>query len=93
MNQEEKVKIPYEVSNYIEALFIKDNYLRGLLFLLLSNDDIAEEDMDHYLAKTILSTMELNIAKEDMQHTYQPSSDYTNFYMDFSNQEVVFYKE
>lgn len=89
----EKVKIPYEVNNYIEALFIKDNYLRGLLFLLLSSDDSAEEDIDYYLAKTILSTMELNIAKEDMHNTYMPSSEYNSFYMDFSNQEVVFYKE
>ena len=60
----EKVKIPYEVNNYIEALFIKDNYLRGLLFLLLSNDDATEEDVDYYLAKTILSTIELRQQKK-----------------------------
>ena len=89
----EKVKIPYEVNNYIEALFIKDNYLRGLLFLLLSNDDAAEEDVDYYLAKTILSTMELTLAKEDMHASYVPSPDYSNFYMDFGNQEVIFYNE
>lgn len=89
----EKVKIPYEVNNYIEALFTRDNYLRSLLFLLLSNDNAAEEDVDHYLAKTIVSTVELNIAKEDMHKTYMPSSNYHNFYMDFGNQEVVFYNE
>ena len=89
----EKVKIPYEVNNYIEALFIKDNYLRGLLFLLLSNDDATEEDVDYYLAKTILSNIQLTIAKEDMNNTYVPSPDYQGFYMDFGNQEVVFYRE
>lgn len=88
-----KVTIPTEVNNYIEALFVKDNYLRGLLFLLLSNDNTSEEDMDYYLSKTILSSMELNLAKEDVLNTYLPSSEYTNFYMDFGNKEVVFYKE
>ena len=42
-----KVKIPSEVNNYIEGLFTKDDYLRGLLFLLLSNENSSQEDVDY----------------------------------------------
>lgn len=88
-----KVEIPNEVNNYIEALFVKDNYLKGLLFLLLSQEDIKEEDIDYYLQKTIISSIELEIAKEDMYYTFCPDPSYKNFYMDFENKLVKFYKK
>ena len=85
-----RVKIPREVNNYIEALFMKDNYLRCILFLLLADNNSLEEDVEYYFNKTIISSMALALAKEDISKTYKPSSEYTKFYMDFENQEIVF---
>jgi hypothetical protein len=87
-----KVKLPTEVSSYIEGLFTRDDYLRSLLFLVLSNENSSEEDVDYYLKKTLLSTMELEIAKTDLVKEYNPDSSYNNFYMEFENKSVVFYK-
>lgn len=87
-----KVKLPTEVSSYIEGLFTRDDYLRSLLFLVLSNENSSEEDVDYYLKKTLLSTMELEIAKTDLVKDYNPNSSYNNFYMEFENKSVVFYK-
>ena len=87
-----KVKIPSEVNNYIEGLFTKDDYLRGLLFLLLSNENSSQEDVDYYLKKTLLSTMELEIAKTDLVKDYSPDPSYNSFYMEFENQNIIFYK-
>jgi hypothetical protein len=87
-----KVKLPTEVSSYIEGLFTRDDYLRSLLFLVLSNENSSEEDVDYYLKKTLLSTMELEIAKTDLVKDYNPDSSYNNFYMEFENKSVVFYK-
>lgn len=87
-----KVKIPLEVNNYIEGLFTKDDYLRSLLFLLLSDDNSSQDDVDYYLKKTLLSTMELEMAKTDLVKTYAPDPSYNSFYMEFENHSVIFYK-
>lgn len=87
-----KIKLPTEVSSYIEGLFIKDDYLRSLLFLVLSDENSSEENVDYYLKKTLLSTMELEIAKTDLVKDYSPDPSYNNFYMEFENKSVVFYK-
>jgi hypothetical protein len=87
-----KIKLPTEVSSYIEGLFIKDDYLRSLLFLVLSDENSSEENVDYYLKKTLLSTMELEIAKTDLVRDYNPDPSYNNFYMEFENKSVVFYK-
>ena len=87
-----KIKIPSEVNNYIEGLFTKDDYLRSLLFLILSNEESSQEDVDHYLKKTLLSSIELEIAKADLFSTYAPDSSYNNFYMEFENQSIIFHK-
>lgn len=89
---EKKVKIPSETSSYIEGLFVRFSYLKSLLLLLMSNEEAKEEDVEYYLDKTMKASIELEIAKYKLQKYYNPSN-YEKFYMDFPNNQIIFYKK
>lgn len=58
----------------------------------MSNDDIEEKDINYYFLKTFSSTLELEIAKDNLAKQYAPNN-YCDFYMDFENNQIIFTKE
>lgn len=58
----------------------------------MSDDNIDEKDIDYYFGKTFSSTLELEIAKDNLAKQYAPD-DYHNFYLDFENNQMIFIKE
>ena len=89
---EKKVEIPHSASNYVEGLFIRFEYLKSLLILIMSDKEAKETDIEYYLDKTMNAAMELEIAKYELQKYYNPS-DFERFYLDFANNCITFYRK
>ena len=88
---EKKVRIPVEVSTYVEKLFFEYNESLNILRYLMSQDDVKDEYIQRYSESSEEKYMELETAKREISKEYAPAEfDRYNYNFDFDNYIITY---
>ena len=88
---EKKVKIPEQVSAYVEKLFFEYNASLNILRYLMSQDDVIDRYIKDYSNSSGRKYTELEIAKETVSKKYAPKEFVAyNYNFDFDNNTIIY---
>lgn len=88
---EKKVRIPEQVSTYVEKLFFEYNASVNILRYLMSQDDVKDEYIQRYSKNVQEKYIELETAKREVTKEYAPAefSRY-NYNFDFDDCTIIY---
>lgn len=90
--KEVKVKIPNEISDYVEMLFFEYNQEMKILSYLAAQPNTKKEHLDAYYAEAKEKGVALEMAKENAKEQYRPceADKIMCYQFDFINGEIIF---
>lgn len=88
---EKKVRIPEQVSTYVEKLFFEYNASVNILRYLMSQDDVKDEYIQRYSKNAQEKYIELETVKREVTKEYAPVEfDEYNYNFDFDDYTIIY---